>query len=156
MNNDNNINKFIWLYCMCNNSRNTLLMLPDWATFYNCLLPKFKIRYLLLSGLRLNSFGIFITRLGYFHSHPFPFPILCSRFAALVAGNDHHLRSQSTSDPIEIEVNQTLFQQVKLLGFDPPVIWKSGNLPYLVSNTYGLHFIKIGGVWLFRGAEAPY
>ena len=31
---------------------------------------------------------------------------------------------------------------------------KSGNLPYLVVNTYGLNFIKIGGIWIFRGAEA--
>ena len=32
----------------------------------------------------------------------------------------------------------------------------SGNLPYLVANTYGLNFIKIGGISAFRGAEAPY
>ena len=55
-------------------------------------------------------------------------------------------------------------KQVKRLCFDPPgggltiieSIWKSGNLPFLVANTYGLNFIKIGGIWIFRGAEAPY
>ena len=34
-------------------------------------------------------------------------------------------------------------------------IWKSGNLPYLVANIYGLHFIKIGGTWFFRGQKPP-
>ena len=34
-------------------------------------------------------------------------------------------------------------------------IWKSGNLPYLVANTYGLNFIKVKGIWFFREAEAP-
>ena len=34
-------------------------------------------------------------------------------------------------------------------------IWKSGNLPYLVPNIYGLHFIKIGGIWFFRGQKLP-
>ena len=29
-------------------------------------------------------------------------------------------------------------------------------LPYLVANTYGLNFIKIRGIWMFRVAEAPY
>ena len=33
--------------------------------------------------------------------------------------------------------------------------WNSGNLPYLVANTYGLNFIKMGGMWIFKGAEAP-
>ena len=55
-------------------------------------------------------------------------------------------------------------KQVKSFGFDPPgggltiieSIWKSGNLPYLVANTYDFNFIKIGGIWFFRGAEAPY
>ena len=29
--------------------------------------------------------------------------------------------------------------------------WNYGNLPYLVANIYGLNFIKIGGIWIFRG-----
>ena len=33
--------------------------------------------------------------------------------------------------------------------------WNSENLPYSVANTYGLNFIKIGGIGIFRGAEAP-
>ena len=33
--------------------------------------------------------------------------------------------------------------------------WNSGNQPYLVANTYDLNFIKIGGIWIFRGAEPP-
>ena len=28
-----------------------------------------------------------------------------------------------------------------------------GNLPYLVVNAYGLNFIKIGGIWIFRGGR---
>ena len=32
-------------------------------------------------------------------------------------------------------------------------IWKFGNLPYLVANTYGLNFIKFGGIWFFRGQK---
>ena len=32
----------------------------------------------------------------------------------------------------------------------------SGNPPYLVANTYGLNFIKIGGISIFRGAEVLY
>ena len=34
-------------------------------------------------------------------------------------------------------------------------IWKFGNLPYLVANTYGLNFIKIRGTWFFRGQKPP-
>ena len=30
-------------------------------------------------------------------------------------------------------------------------IWKSRNLTYLVANTYGLNFIKIGGIWILQG-----
>ena len=33
--------------------------------------------------------------------------------------------------------------------------WNSG-LPYLVANTFGLNFIKIRGISIFRGTEAPY
>ena len=29
--------------------------------------------------------------------------------------------------------------------------WNYGNLPYLVANTYGLNFIKIGGISIFPG-----
>ena len=29
----------------------------------------------------------------------------------------------------------------------------SGNLPYLVANTYSLNFIKIGGISIFRGQK---
>ena len=55
-------------------------------------------------------------------------------------------------------------KQVKPLGFDLPgrgltiieSILNSGNLPYLVAKTYLLKFIKIGGIWFFRGAEVPY
>ena len=55
-------------------------------------------------------------------------------------------------------------KQVKPLGFEPPggglmiieIIWNSGNLPYLVVNAYGVNFIKIGGIWFLKGAEAPY
>ena len=44
-------------------------------------------------------------------------------------------------------------------GKKPPIMgltiikrsWNYGNLPYLVANTYGLHFIKIGGIWIFWG-----
>ena len=32
----------------------------------------------------------------------------------------------------------------------------TGNLPYLGANTFGLNFIKIGGISIFWGAEAPY
>ena len=35
-------------------------------------------------------------------------------------------------------------------------IWNYGNLAYLVANAYGLNAIKIGGIWIFQGAEAPY
>ena len=57
---------------------------------------------------------------------------------------------------------------MKPLGFDPPGEWGSGGggglesrwnsgiLPYLVANTYGLNYIKIGGIRIFRGTEAPY
>ena len=31
----------------------------------------------------------------------------------------------------------------------------SGNRPYLVTNTYGLNFIKIGGISIFRGSRSP-
>ena len=31
----------------------------------------------------------------------------------------------------------------------------SGNLPYLVANTYGSNFIKIGGISIFRGQKPP-
>ena len=35
--------------------------------------------------------------------------------------------------------------------------WNYGNLPYLVANTYGLNFIKIGGIWTFhRGAGGTF
>ena len=34
-------------------------------------------------------------------------------------------------------------------------MWNSGNLPYLVANTYGVNFIKIGGIWFFRGQKPP-
>ena len=34
--------------------------------------------------------------------------------------------------------------------------WNYGHLPYLVANTYGLNVIKIGGIWIFWGAETPY
>ena len=30
-----------------------------------------------------------------------------------------------------------------------------GNLPYLVANTYGLNFIKIGCIWIFSGDRNP-
>ena len=33
--------------------------------------------------------------------------------------------------------------------------WNYGNMPYLVANTYGLNFIKIGGIWIFQGGEPP-
>ena len=33
--------------------------------------------------------------------------------------------------------------------------WNSGNLPYLVTNTYGLNFIKIGRVSIFSGGRSP-
>ena len=33
--------------------------------------------------------------------------------------------------------------------------WNSGNQPYLVANTYGLNFIKIGGIWNFLGGRSP-
>ena len=47
-------------------------------------------------------------------------------------------------------------------GFEPPEggftiiegIWNSGNLPYLVANTYGWTIIKIGGM-IFQGARSP-
>ena len=29
--------------------------------------------------------------------------------------------------------------------------WNYGNLPYLVANTYRLYFIKLRGIWIFRG-----
>ena len=52
-------------------------------------------------------------------------------------------------------------KQVKPLDFDPPgrgltiieSIWNSGTLPYLVANAYGLNFIKIKCIWIFRGAR---
>ena len=34
-------------------------------------------------------------------------------------------------------------------------IWKSGNLPYLMANTYGSNFIKIGDIWFFGGQKPP-
>ena len=30
-----------------------------------------------------------------------------------------------------------------------------GNLPYLVANIYGLNFINIGCIWIFRGQKPP-
>ena len=43
--------------------------------------------------------------------------------------------------------------------FGPPLSpersWKSGNLPYLLCNTYGLNFIKIGCIWIFMGVFCP-
>ena len=33
--------------------------------------------------------------------------------------------------------------------------WNSGNLPYLVAKIYGLNFIKIRGIWIFRGQKPP-
>ena len=44
-----------------------------------------------------------------------------------------------------------ILDKMKSLGFDPPREWgggggNSGNLPYLIANTYGLNFIKIGGI----------
>ena len=35
--------------------------------------------------------------------------------------------------------------------------WYYGNKPYLVANTYGLNFIKIGGIWIPRvgGGKSP-
>ena len=33
--------------------------------------------------------------------------------------------------------------------------WNYENLPYLVANTYGLNFIKIGGIWIFLGGTSP-
>ena len=36
--------------------------------------------------------------------------------------------------------------------------WNYGNLPYLVANTYGLNFIKIESIWIFRsggGGQKP-
>ena len=34
-------------------------------------------------------------------------------------------------------------------------IWNSGNRPYLVAITYVLNFIKIRGIWFFRGQKPP-
>ena len=31
--------------------------------------------------------------------------------------------------------------------------WNSGNLPILVANTYGINFIKIGGIWTFHRGQ---
>ena len=44
-------------------------------------------------------------------------------------------------------------------GQNPPIrgltiterSWNYWNLPYLVANTYGLNFIKIRAIWIFRG-----
>ena len=65
-------------------------------------------------------------------------------------------------DPMFMEINsglKTIIMGVKTLirGFTViEISWNSGNLPSLVANIYGLNFIKIGGTWIFRGAEAPY
>ena len=51
-------------------------------------------------------------------------------------------------------INDAIFIEIDS-GFKKNYIRGSGNLPYLVANTHGLNFIKIGGIWIFRVAEAP-
>ena len=68
-------------------------------------------------------------------------------------------------DPIFMEIDGTvlikknvLYKGVKPLLWGLTIIerrWNSGNLPYSVSNTYGLNFIKIGGIWIFMGGFCP-
>ena len=63
-------------------------------------------------------------------------------------------------EPIFMEIDSGLKTMI-ILGFELPIrgltiierSWNSGNLLYLVANTYGLNFIKIGGIWIFKGGR---